>query len=366
MRGVLMTLAAVGVLLHLLATPMTPGCLARTREAAPATTVGAVGTSTRAPGALPIGSVERSRGDREGSRAGAGPPNALPPISREAPSARSEAAHDEPVTWSNRDPIPAGVIFDPRDLRVLADLIEANRLDESSSATDFDNGDGVLEPLEVGSQVWRNGRLVAFATGADRYDSFGYGLTVLPPSLGDLDALEELDLQTNRVAVLPDSIAELHQLQVLRLHRNGLQTLTASIGALSNLRELSIGENAIETLPVEVVGLAALEELHANDNPLAKLPEEIGLLPRLRVLNVSHAEPADPLHEAAASDVGLVDLPRSIENAPALETLLLAGNHLFCAGSTADPGAAPARLRDGSIPGLSGLASQVCGGQRTR
>jgi hypothetical protein len=360
MRGVLTALAAVGALLHLLASPVEPDRPARAGAPAP-------------PAMLPIDApvhtgkaVREARSllleDLEGSRAGAAPLDPLAAAPPEAPGAHPEDAHDGPVTWSNRDPIPGGVTFDPRDVRALADLIAANRLDEASSANDFDDGDGVLEPLELGLQHWRNGRLVAFATGADRYDSFGYGLAVLPPSLGDLDALEELDLQTNRVAALPDSIGALRQLQVLRLHRNGLQTLTASIASFSNLRELSIGENSITTLPEEVAGLVALEELHANDNPLAKLPEEIGMLPRLRVLNVSHAQPGEPAR--AAADAALVELPRSIESAPALEMLLLAGNHLFCAGGTADPRLAPARLRDGSIPGLHGLSSQRCGGPR--
>ena len=271
-------------------------------------------------------------------------------------------------TFTHRDPIPAGATLDPRDLRALADLIEANRLDESSSATDHDDGDGVLEPFELGTQSWRGGRLIALFTGEDRYDSFGYGLTVLPPSVGDLNALEELDLGTNRLKVLPDAIGELRSLRVLHVQRNELEALPESIGELRSLRELVIGENAVHELPQAIAGLSSLEELHANDNPIATLPEAIGLLPRLRVLNVSHVRAADSAVAASevsgsgdAADVRLVELPRSIETLPSLETLHLAGNRLYCAGGAPDPGLAPERLRNGSIARLHGLLLQDCG-----
>jgi len=266
------------------------------------------------------------------------------------------AAHDP--EWTNRDPRPPPFTLDPRDLRALAELIAANGLSESSSTTDWDDGDGVLGPLEVGMQRWRGGRLVALLTGEDRYGSFGYGLRLLPPSIGDLDALEELDLNTNRLATLPDAIGELRSLRALRVHRNGLEALPETIGSLHSLRELVVGENALRELPPSIAGLGSLEELHANDNPLAALPEAIGLLPRLRVLNVSHSGSADPAQQRLAA------LPRSLDALTRLETLHIAGNRLFCAGGLPDPGLAPGWLRDGSIPRLHGLLTQDCGVRR--
>jgi hypothetical protein len=242
-------------------------------------------------------------------------------------------------------------------VRALAELIAANGLSESNSTTDWDDGDGVLEPLEVGMQRWRGGRLVALLTGEDRYGSFGYDLRLLPPSIGDLNALEELDLHTNRLATLPDAIGELRSLRALRVHRNGLEVLPETIGSLRSLQELVVGENALRELP-SIAGLASLEELHANDNPLAALPETIGLLPRLRVLNVSHSWSADPAQQRLAA------LPRSLDALATLETLHIAGNRLFCSGGGAELGLAPERLRDGSIPRLHGLLAQDCGVHR--
>jgi Leucine-rich repeat (LRR) protein len=118
------------------------------------------------------------------------------------------------------------------------------------------------------------------------------------------------------------------------------------------------GENALRELPPAIAGLVSLEELHANDNPLAALPEMIGLLPRLRVLNVSHARSADPAQPRLAT------LPRSLDALAGLETLHIAGNRLFCAGGGPDPGLAPERLRGGSIPRLHGLLAQDCGARR--
>jgi len=288
-----------------------------------------------------------------------------PPLATRAPKAPERSGG--PPTWTNRDSVPAGISPDVRDLRVLADLIAANHLTESSSATDHNNGDGVLDPLEVGLQIWRGGRLVGLLTGEDRYSSFGYGLTVVPPSIGDLDALEELDLSTNRLATLPDSIGELRGLQVLRLQRNGLVALPESIAGLQALRELVVGENALHALSPSIGHLSSLEELHANDNPLATLPEDVGLLPRLRLLNVSHAGTTGPGQESTVDGTGerLATLPRSIETSPALDTLLVAGNRLFCAGGVPNATLAPARLRNGTIPHLLGLLVQECGAEGT-
>jgi hypothetical protein len=263
------------------------------------------------------------------------------------------------------------VVLDPRDLQALADIIEANGLGEASSPSDFDDHDGVLEPLELGLQRWRGGRLVGLVMGNDRYDSFGYALAVLPPSIGDLGALEELDLNSNRIEALPEEIGRLQRLEVLRLHRNALSALPDSIAGLRSLRELVAGENALRELPAGIASLDALEELHANDNPLTELPDGVGRLPRLRVLNLSHAPQVDPASAAAGRlaqtepDPRLGTLPPSFERLDAIETLHLAGNRLFCAGGAPNPALAPTRLRDGSIPHLFGLMAQDCGGAGT-
>ncbi len=288
------------------------------------------------------------------------------PILSELPEL-SEPSHAEPV-WSNRDPLPSGLVLDPRDLQALADIIEANGLGEASSPSDFDDHDGVLEPLELGLQRWRGGRLVALVTGGDRYDSFGYALKVLPPSVGNLGALEELDLNSNRIEALPVEIGRLQRLEVLRVHRNALSALPDSIAGLRSLRELAAGENGLRELPPGIASLDTLEELHANDNPLTALPDGVGRLPRLRVLNLSHEPLVDPASAAADRiaeadpDPRLGSLPSSFERLDAIETLHLAGNRLFCAGGAPNPALAPARLRDGSIPHLHGLTVQDCGG----
>ena len=348
--------------------PRVPEAAPSAARASPATgPAGAASEMARGPGGDGAETGREAVGPTEGPSAGM-------PGMGPAPAASSPAewigGHGEGTarTWRNRDGPPGGTSLDVRDLRVLAALVDANGLDESSSAWDYDDGNGVLEPHEVGFQVWRDGRLVALSTGEDRYGSFGYEIAVLPPALGDLDALEELDLQTNRIAALPESLGALSRLRVLRLHRNALEALPASIGSLAALEELSLGENALSELPPDIGALGALEELQLNDNPLRTLPDPVGSLARLRVLNVSHGRPVDPARAAADSvrpvavEARLQELPPTIERLDRLETLHLAGNRLFCAGGHADPGLAPLRLRDGSIPRLHGLVAQDCGG----
>ena len=325
-----------------------------------------------ASGRVPPAPGRAGPGQDPGTRTGAPAPAFLPslrPPATAAPGsggARSGAAPPQ-ARWTNRDGRPASGALDARDLRALADLGAANGLGEASSSLDYDDGDGVLEPHEIGFQIWRDGRLVSLSTGEDRYGSFGYQLRTLPPSLGDLDALEELDLHTNRIAALPDTLGALSRLRVLRVQQNALEGLPAAIGSLAALEELSLGENAITELPPAVGSLAALEELHVNDNPLSRLPDSVGGLSRLRVLNVSHGRAVDPARlgadpggEADAARLG--ELPPAVASLEHLETLHLAGNQLFCAGGVSDPALAPPRLRDGSIPRLHGLLAQDCGG----
>jgi hypothetical protein len=340
--------------------------------AAPDASVGAAAgrSRTKAPRTLPPEPGSARLGSAQAEAAPAQPAAGSGFSPADGPGESAPQPPDPLQTWTNRDPVPQGARFDPQDLRALADLIEANRLSESSSSTDYDDGDGVLEPLEVGRQVWRAGRLIGLFMGQDRYGSFDYGLEVVPASLGDLGALEALDLSTNRLTALPDSVGELGRLETLRVQRNALVALPDSIGNLGALRELVVGENALHTLPDSIADDAALEEIHVNDNPLHTLPEGIGALSRLRVLNVSHGAAVDPARVSVAranppgpggaGQEGLVALPASMAALPALETLHLAGNRLFCAGGTADPSLAPARLRDGSIPRLHGLLLQHC------
>jgi hypothetical protein len=298
-------------------------------EGEPAALAGSVGTSSGAP-------RSQIRVASPGSRPGEG-------SLTEAERARDRGAASMLL-------VASGPAFDPRDVRFLQDVIDANGLAESTTDRDVDDGDGRLEPFELGYQVWRGRRLVAFATGPDPHSSFGYGLATLPASIAEVTALEELDLSFNELTALPDTIGGLDRLETLRLHRNRLGELPESIGLLGALRVLVLSGNPLAEVPVEVFELPELEELHLNEVPLGALPEGVAALSKLRVLNLSWARPGSPAGH-------LESLPERLLP-PDLEVLSVAGNRLYCGAS---PDHAPELTADGSGPLLQGLAHQRCG-----
>jgi len=259
--------------------------------------------------------------------------------------------------------------FDPRDLRFLQALIDRNGLTEASSSFDRDDGDGVLGPLEVGTQVWRDGRLVEFRSGPDPYGSYGYRIHTLPEQIADVGALEVLDLNSNQLTELPEALGQLHNLRELRLFGNQLSELPASLSGLRSLRILMLSGNRLSELPESIGELDALEELYLRDDPLTTLPAGIVGLAHLRVLDVTH--PTTPralgteraarrVAAIAAADPRFTALPEELASLPRLQALYLAGNRLDCTQGGESPDLLPAFLRDGSIRYAYGLQLQEC------
>jgi Leucine-rich repeat (LRR) protein len=161
------------------------------------------------------------------------------------------------------------------------------------------------------------------------------GLTGLPEAIGELSALERLDVGDNQLTALPALPARLRELyvhdnqltrlpalpalSVLDANRNRLDQLAAITGiafvylaanrlttppATSGVRYLNVGDNplghlavadsAIEELRAEqaqlttlaIDQLAGLRELSLRGNQLAALPSSIGSLARLRTLDL--------------------------------------------------------------------------------
>lgn len=162
-------------------------------------------------------------------------------------------------------------------------------------------------------------------------------LEQLPEAIGELAALERLDVGDNRLSelpALPASLRELYvydnqlirlpalpALEVLDANRNRLAEVAAirdvrfvylagnrltAAPATSGVRYLNVGDNplghlaaadaAIEELRAEgaelvslglgIEGLGGLRELSLRNNRLAALPASIGSLPRLRTLDL--------------------------------------------------------------------------------
>lgn len=113
---------------------------------------------------------------------------------------------------------------------------------------------------------------------------YGNQLTTLPPEIGQLTALTALYLHDNHLSTLPPEIGQLTALTMLRLYGNHLTTLPPEIGQLTAMTELELANNQFTTLPPEIGQLTALTDLYFYDNKLTTLPPEIGQLTALMSL----------------------------------------------------------------------------------
>ena len=169
-------------------------------------------------------------------------------------------------------------------------------------------------------------------------DLSGLGLTCLPPKLGQLAKLTELnlannqlrslppelvsqlggltrlDLSHNPLASLPPALGQLTSLTLLYLTHTPLTSLPPELGQLANLTRLDLSHNPLRTLPAELGQLASLTRLDLSHNRLGTLPPELGRLAKLTRLYLSHNQ--------------LAALPPELGQLASLTRLYLAHNRL--------------------------------------
>jgi hypothetical protein len=176
-------------------------------------------------------------------------------------------------------------------------------------------------PLEIGNlpmlTVLRlTGTIICYGTPSPPpCDEKYYQLSgPLPPEIGNLVGLHEIDLSYNQLTSLPPEIGNLVSLQGLALYGNQLSSIPPVIGNLSSLQWLDLGYNQLTSLPPEIGNLASLLELDLESNQLASLPPDIGNLVNLQWLVLGYNQ--------------LTSLPSEIGNLASLQHLNLDFNQL--------------------------------------
>lgn len=120
----------------------------------------------------------------------------------------------------------------------------------------------------------------------------------LPPEIGYLYNLMEIDLSDCLLSKIPKEIGLLKKLEKLMLNSNLFSELPKEIGELHNLKELDICYNPLLTeLPEEIGNLTSLEILNAHHDNLREIPNSISRLHSLKILNFDYNQlitvPAD-------------------------------------------------------------------------
>lgn len=141
-------------------------------------------------------------------------------------------------------------------------------------------------------------------------------LKELPPEIGALRKLRQLDVQQNSLRTLPDEIGALTALRDLNLRgsstiRSSLKALPPSFAQLKRLEKLDLAYNMFRVWPTALDSLRNLKELNLRGNKLPSLGVGIGQLKKLEVLHLSYNK--------------LTDLPPGISGLSKLRELSLSG-----------------------------------------
>ena len=142
-----------------------------------------------------------------------------------------------------------GICVQQSDLDVLQILID-NSSETINMGMD-DNVNGQIEPIELGTQYWKSGRITELNCNYDLANALSIGdLGIsgqIPPEIGTLDSLEILWLEDNQLSgPIPPEIGNLEELMYLILHHNQISgPIPSEIGNLSNLEILKLDNNQL-------------------------------------------------------------------------------------------------------------------------
>ena len=121
----------------------------------------------------------------------------------------------------------------------------------------------------------------------------------IPPQLGALTTLEELDISASRLTgPIPPQLGNLANLRTLDLRHNQLTgSIPPELGALTNLVALKLQANLITgPIPPQLGNLADLDELDLHANRLTgPIPPELGNLTRLEDMIIDHNHLSGPI-----------------------------------------------------------------------
>lgn len=134
---------------------------------------------------------------------------------------------------------------------------------------------------------------------------YGTGLKRLPHEIGQMKALEELDLEDNQIVLTEPAalqLAGLKSLKILNLRGNPLKLLP-DFGALSDLQSLNLSRTGMDSWPSGTVFLKSLAYMNLAHNRIRQVPNTLLSAPRLLKRGV-HLE-GNPLEQDALAKLSV-------------------------------------------------------------
>jgi hypothetical protein len=138
----------------------------------------------------------------------------------------------------------------------------------------------------------------------------------MPPEIGKLANLKNLDFSNNKLTTLPDELRNLKELMTINFSGNQLETLFP-LDEMSKLAVLDLSRNKFKTILDTTTNLSKLENLstvNASFNELSELSESLVDLPSIKTLNFENNQ--------------LTQVPANLCQCLKLKELLLKSNKL--------------------------------------
>lgn len=146
-------------------------------------------------------------------------------------------------------------------------------------------------------------------------DQHRLNLAIIPPSIGNLTNLTELDVSHNGLESLPNEFGRMVKLKIIKLNYNKLLSLPETFGNLTNLNTLRLENNDLTALPETFQNLTNLGELSLYNNKLSSLKDSFCKLISLTKLWLY--------------DNNLTSLPIAFGNLKRLQNLSFSNNPLI-------------------------------------
>ena len=208
-----------------------------------------------------------------------------------------------------------GECYYQSDLDVLQQFIDNSQEGDNPPPSD-------LSLIELGEQVWEDGRLVIF----QNHQGHPFVLSgEFPEIIGNITSLYHLDLSFQQLTgEIPSDIGNLVDLERLLLGDNQLQgEISESICNLENLNVLHLGLNQLSgVLPECIFDLQNLTSLGLGGNQLSGI-----ISPEIGNLNLGMGSVSDKLDLSGNQFTG--NIPTSIGNFVYLSTIKLSSNELI-------------------------------------
>jgi hypothetical protein len=127
----------------------------------------------------------------------------------------------------------------------------------------------------------------------------GSKITSLPPSIGRLQNLKDLDLKsTEYLSNLPEETGDLTSLTKLNLSFVWITSFPPSIGRLQNLEYLDLSyTKCLSSLPEEIGNITNLEDLNLSNSGIKWLHDSFERLKGLLYLNIAGTKITEPQGE---------------------------------------------------------------------